>query len=172
MARNPKDVAVSYYHHHCHLHSYKGTKEDFFEAFAKDLTMYSPFNSHVLEFWKIRNNPNILYLFYEDMKKDLETEVKKVIDFLGKKYSQDEIEKLCKHLSFDSMKQNKMINKNDEIRMLKEAAGEKYSEKEFSFIRKGQVGAYKKEMSVEQNQMLDDYCNNPKFKEFDFEYKF
>ncbi|KAG5678030.1 hypothetical protein PVAND_007737 [Polypedilum vanderplanki] len=172
VARNPKDVAVSFYHHHCHLHAYKGTKEDFFEAFAKDLTLYYPFNSHVLEFWKIRNNSNILFLFYEDMKKDLENEVKKTMEFLGKKYSQDEIEKLCKHLSFDSMKQNKMINKNDEIRMLKEAAGEKYSEEEFSFIRKGQVGAYKSEMSAEQNQMLDDYCNDPKFKEFDFAYKF
>ena len=33
--------------------------------------MYSPFFPHLDEAWKVRDNPNILFLFYENMKKDL-----------------------------------------------------------------------------------------------------
>lgn len=31
-------------------------------------------------------------------------------DFLGKSYSTDQLEKLCDHLSFDSMKNNRSVN--------------------------------------------------------------
>jgi uncharacterized protein YdiU (UPF0061 family) len=173
VARNPKDVAVSYYHHYCHMLCYKGNKDNFVEGFANDLTLYSPINSHILEFWKIRDEPNILFLFFEDMKKNLEGAVKKVIDFFDKSYTQEEIDKLCKHLSFDSMKQNKMINMDSLLVTMKKAAGETNSDDNgFSFIRKGQIGSFKKELSGEQNKMLDDYCNDPKFKNFKFAYRF
>ncbi|CAG9801241.1 unnamed protein product [Chironomus riparius] len=172
VARNPKDTVVSWFHHHRHLHCYQGTKEDFIEAFVKDLMLYSPMNDHILDFWKIRDESNILFLFFEDMKRNLDQEVKKAMKFLNKNYSQEEVDKLCKHLSFDSIKDNKMINKKEEIRMLKESAGEKFDPNEFSFVRKGQVGGYKKELSAGENEILDDYLKCLKFKDFDFEYKF
>lgn len=134
--------------------------------------LYSPFNDHILDFWKIHDHSNVLFLFFEDMKRNLEQEVKKTIKFFGKNYSQEEVEKLCKHLSFESIKDNKMVNKNEEIRMVKESVGEKYDPEIFSFVRKGQVGGYKKELTLEENKMLDEYSNWSTFKEFGFEYKF
>ena len=129
-------------------------------------------NDHILDFWKIKDQSNILFLFFEDMKRNLDQEVKKAMKFLGKNYSQEEIDKLCVHLSFDSIKDNKMINKKEEIRMLKESAGEKFDPNEFSFVRKGQVGGCTKELSVKENEMLDEYSKWSKFEEFDFEYRF
>ncbi|XP_070498409.1 sulfotransferase 1C2-like [Chironomus tepperi] len=172
VARNPKDTVVSWFHHHTHLHCYNGTKEDLIEAFLTDLMLYSPMNDHVLDFWKIRDQPNILFLFFEDMKRNLDQEVKRAVKFLDKDFSQEEIDKLCKHLSFESVKDNKMINKNEEIRMLKESIGVKFDPNAFSFVRKGQVGGYKKELTQKENEMLDEYSKCPTFEEFGFEYRF
>jgi len=172
VARNPKDTAVSWFHHHKHIHGYQGIKEDFVTAFVKDLMLYSPMNEHITEFWKIRDEPNILFLFFEDMKRNLDQEVKKTMKFLDKSYSQEEIDKLCKHLSFESIKVNKMINKEVELKKLMEASGKDPSTKEFSFVRKGQVGGYKKELSVEENEMLDEYLKCLELEKAKFEYKF
>ncbi|XP_070495889.1 sulfotransferase 1C2-like isoform X2 [Chironomus tepperi] len=172
VTRNPKDAAVSWFHHHRHFHQYQGTKADFIEAFSKDLMFFSPMNRHVLDFWKIRDEPNILFLFFEDMKRNLEQEVKKTMKFLNKDYSQDQIDKLCTHLSFDSIKDNKTVNKNEELRRFVTSVGGNYDPSEYTFIRKGQVGGYKDELTVEENEMMDKYGNYAEFEEYGFEYKY
>ncbi|XP_070495899.1 sulfotransferase 1B1-like [Chironomus tepperi] len=169
VARNPKDTAVSWYHHHRNLHGYQGTKADFIEAFGKDLVLFSPMNNHVIDFWNIRFQQNILFLFFEDMKRNLSQEVKKVMKFMEKDYSQDEIDKLCVHLSFDSIKNNKMVNKEGDIKYLMETTGREYNPQNYTFIRKGKVGGYKKELTVEENDILDEYIKKA---EFEIEYQF
>lgn len=154
------------------MQMYKGSKENFIKAFVKDLIIYSPFNDHVLEFWKIRNESNVLFLFFEDMKRNLNQEVRKAMKFLGKYYNNEQIDKLCKHLSFESIRKNEMINRNEEMKTLKESFGEIYDPNEYSFVRKGQVGGYKDELSKEENEMLDKYCKYQKFVNFGFDYKY
>lgn len=152
--------------------SCKGSKEDFIDAFVEEKCLYSPFNQHVLEFWKIRDQPNILLLFFEDMKRNLPNEVNKVMKFLGRDFTQSQIEELCEHLSFESMKKNPAVNKEDEVKSLKEAAGEEFSPEDFSFIRKGKIGAYKEELSAEEIKKLETYMDHPEFDKFNFSYKF
>ena len=164
---------MSWYHHHRHLHEYKGTKEDFIEAFVKNLMFYLPMNEHVIDFWNIRDEPNILFLFFEDMKRNLDQEVKKVMKFLDKNYSQEEVDKLCVHLSFESIKNNKNINKDEVLIKFLQAFGKEYDQSDgFSFIRKGLVGGYKQELTAEQNQMLDEYLKCLELEKAGFEYKF
>lgn len=134
--------------------------------------LYSPMNEHIIEFWKIRNQPNILFLFFEDMKENLDQEVKRAMKFLDKNYSQKDVDKLCNHLSFESIRNNKMINKDEEIKNVKESFGEKYDKNEYNFIRKGQVGGYKDELTAEENEMLDQYVNQSAVKAPGFKYKF
>ena len=38
---------------------------------------------HLLSWWKHRNDPNVLFLFFEEMKQDLESVVKVVASFMG-----------------------------------------------------------------------------------------
>jgi len=151
------------------MNGYQGTIENFIETFVKDIMMYAPMNEHVIDFWKIRSQTNILFLFFEDMKRNLNQEVKKVMKFLDKDYSQDEIDKLCEHLSFDSIKNNKMINKEDDIKHLMVTVGREYNPEKYTFIRKGQVGGYKKELTKKSNEMLDEYIKKA---EFEIEYQF
>jgi hypothetical protein len=139
------------------------------KAFVKDLVLYSPMNDHVIDFWNIRFEQNILFLFFEDMKRNLSQEVKKVMKFMEKDFSQDEIDKLSVHLSFDSIKNNKMVNKESDIKNLMLATGREYTPENFTFIRKGKVGGYKKELTEEENDMLDEYIKKA---EFEIEYQF
>ncbi|CAG9801242.1 unnamed protein product [Chironomus riparius] len=170
--RNPKDTAVSWYHHHRYMLEYKGTKNDLIKAFASDLAFNSPMNGHVLDFWNIRNQSNVLFLFFEDMKRNLNQEVKKMMKFLDKNYSQDQINKLCQHLSFESIKSNKMVNKDDEIKEMMDSVGRTFKQDEFSFIRQGKVGAYENELSADEIKMLNKYAEDSTLKDAGFEYKF
>jgi Sulfotransferase domain len=68
VARNPKDVVISFFHHYRNIVGYRGTKEDFIEAFLNDNIIYSPFFEHILDFWNVRHENNVLFLTYEDMK--------------------------------------------------------------------------------------------------------
>ncbi|KAL7051816.1 hypothetical protein ACKWTF_004642 [Chironomus riparius] len=170
VVRNPKDTAVSWYHHHLRLHEYKGTKEEFYQAFVKNLMFYLPMNEHVVDFWKIKDQSNILFLFFEDMKRNLDQEVKKAMKFLSKNYSQEEIDKLCRHLSFESIKNNKNVNKDEVLIKFMQAGGKEYDQSDgFSFIRKGQVGGFKNELTTEQNEMLDEYAKCKILKEIKFD---
>lgn len=164
---------MSWYHHHVNLHGYQGAKEDFIEAFAKDSVPYSPINEHIIDFWNIRDEPNILFLFFEDMKRNLDQEVKKAMKFFGKDFSQEEIDKLCQHLSFESIRNNNTVNKDEHIKVLMELGGQKYQPKDgFSFIRKGKIGGYKEELSDEQVKLLENYVTHSGLDAIGFQYKY
>ena len=70
VARNPKDVAVSYYHLNRLIKTldFTGDFTKFWDYFEKDLHLWCPYWSHINEGWELRNHPNVLFLFYEDMK--------------------------------------------------------------------------------------------------------
>lgn len=128
-------------------------------------------SSHVLDFWKLRNETHVEFIFYEDMKRNLSEVIKIVAKFLRKSITDEDIEELCKHLSFDSMKSNESCNYDDLLGLLKNVIKnyEKVDEK-FSFIRKGKVGSSKEELSEEENKHLDEYAKN--CEKFGFFFKF
>ncbi|XP_011788896.1 PREDICTED: sulfotransferase 1A3 isoform X1 [Colobus angolensis palliatus] len=70
VARNPKDVAVSYYHFHRmeKTHPDPGTWDSFLEKFMAGEVSYGSWYQHVQEWWELSHTHPVLYLFYEDMK--------------------------------------------------------------------------------------------------------
>jgi len=83
VAREPKDICVSYYHHRVTWESYLGTMQDSVEEFIGGHCMHGPYFPHLKEFWDIRGKPNLLFLTYEQMKKDLHSVLTKVSSFFG-----------------------------------------------------------------------------------------
>lgn len=168
--RNPKDAFVSYFHHGVHFEGWKNCNMDIAcKAFVNEKMIYSPFNDHVLKFWDMqKSSEKILFLHFEDMKRDLKSVLHKLATFLGKSYSAYEFDELCDHLSFENMKNNKMVNKSETVTLVREIQGRK--DDQWNFIRKGKVGSYKEELTLEQNELLNEYVKQ--MEATDFKYKF
>ncbi len=115
VARNPRDVCVSYFNHWKILEGYHGTFEVFVKAFLDDVCgYYTPFLDHVKDYWELqKTNKNVLFVFYEDMKKDLPSVIRRVSAFLERPVSEDDVSVLASHLSFDRMKNNSSVNKRE-----------------------------------------------------------
>lgn len=84
-------------------------------------------------------------MFYEDLKFDLASSLKKLADFLGHPLSDEDLPKLMQHLSFESVKKNPAIN----MKIIP-------SENEAPFIRRGQVGG-NSEMTAEMSKKFDEW---------------
>ena len=96
----------------------------------KDQVMISPFFQHLEEAWQLRNNSNLLFIFFEDMKKDLRSVVEKVSKFLNCTISESEVGKLLDHLDIKNFRNNPAVNNEwgKEMGVMS---------KEGTFIRKG-----------------------------------
>lgn len=103
-ARNPKDVTTSFMHHYKYLHGFKGTQEDFLDGILADKIVYCPQIKHATEFWAIANLEHVLFIHFEDMKRNLTTVLQSVCNFLGKTYTSRQLLELKQHLTFDTMK--------------------------------------------------------------------
>ena len=92
VVRNPKDVAVSFYHlHRSHKLAgyYQGTWDEFFECFLTGQVLYGSWFDHTLGWWaNIQESAgSVLVLHYEDMQQDLATHIRRLGTFLGRQLS-------------------------------------------------------------------------------------
>ncbi|XP_072159060.1 sulfotransferase 4A1 isoform X1 [Bemisia tabaci] len=112
IARNPKDVAVSYFHLHKFFRTldFKGDFNQFWDFFENDHVLWAPYWSHIKEGWQSRSNPNVCFLFYEDITKDLRGAIKVISHFLGKDISPEGTEKLLSHLNIKNFRSNSSVN--------------------------------------------------------------
>jgi hypothetical protein len=111
--------------------------------------MYSPYWNHVLPFWQMRHNPNVLFLRYEEMKSDLGGVIRRVSQFLQKPLTDEQIEVLIHHLDFESLKKNPAVN----YKPLEHEHLCKLRAKSL-FVRKGTVGDYKTIMSLDMQKEI------------------
>ncbi|XP_011684337.1 PREDICTED: sulfotransferase 1C4-like [Wasmannia auropunctata] len=141
VARNPRDVVVSWYNFQkdIKIFEFQGSFERFCNNFMDDNTHYSPYWKHVKEAWAIRDKANMLFLFYEDLIKDLPGTIKKIAAFFGKAYSDEQIAKLAEHLKIENFRKNPMVNQPSPSSTMNPEA----------FIRQGQVNSWKEMFTSE-----------------------
>uniref|UniRef100_A0A240PJZ0 Sulfotransferase domain-containing protein n=1 Tax=Anopheles atroparvus TaxID=41427 RepID=A0A240PJZ0_ANOAO len=154
--RNPKSVAVSYYHHSVSLHCYNGTLDQFIRSMMNELVYYSPFHQHLIEYSELRY-PNMLSLCYEDMKRDLPGTIKRVCRFYNKSFTGEQVTRLADHLSFDRMRQNASVNRSEwvEFNLKQTNRTDKLHDNNMRFIRQGQTDGWRKELSEELIEAMD-----------------
>ncbi|XP_068099940.1 sulfotransferase 1B1-like [Hyperolius riggenbachi] len=152
VARNPKDVMVSFYHfHRMHpISSTPGTLQEFMMGFIEGTITFGSWSRNVKGWWKNRHQKNVLFLFYEDLLEDTKPEIKKVMTFLEKDLPDDVLEKIHQHTTFRAMKENKMTNYTD---LPLDVMDHTIS----PFIRKGICGDWKNHLTVAQNEIFDEF---------------
>ncbi|XP_030749750.1 sulfotransferase family cytosolic 1B member 1-like [Sitophilus oryzae] len=166
IARNPKDTCLSYYHHAKLLEGYTGDFETFCRLFLANKLCFAPYWKHLLQFWNRRHEDNVLFLRYEDMKKDLPSAIRATAKFLEKDLNENQVDILTDHLSFDSMKKNPAVNYELVTELNKKY---KLIEQEGMFMRSGSVGGYKTVMSPELIEEFDRWIRtNTKNTDFQF----
>nr|DBA19074.1 TPA: hypothetical protein GDO54_014950 [Pyxicephalus adspersus] len=151
VARNPKDCMVSYYHFHKMDQTMPdpGPWEHFFLSFLSGKVSWGSWFDHVIGWWKAKGRHQILFIFYEDMIEDPLREIRKVMTFLEKNLSEEVLQRILKHTTFKSMKNNPMAN----FSVLPTSM---FNQSISSFMRKGQVGDWQNYFLVSQNLLFDE----------------
>ncbi|XP_078348336.1 sulfotransferase 1B1-like [Oculina patagonica] len=144
--RNPKDVCVSQFHHYRNMPYMReiSTWDEAFERFMNGRVRCGVWFDHVLNWWKHRDDPNILFLSYEDRIKDPAEAVDKIARFIGRELSPETRDLIVQQTSFGAMKSSGHTNYS----WFEGVKGD-------GFIRKGQVGEWKDFFTEEQNQLFD-----------------
>ena len=152
VARNPKDVAVSSYFQ-SKLLLFPGIEWDAFwkKYMAGDL-YYGNYFDHLLSWLPHKDDKNVLFLKYEDMKRDLPRAVSTIASFIGANLSSEVVAKIADLTSFKNMKEDSTANKSWSHHRDEEGASK--------FLRKGIVGDWKNFLTVKQSAEIDTICAN------------
>ncbi|XP_077524218.1 sulfotransferase 2A1-like [Amblyomma americanum] len=89
IARNPYDCCVSFYHFIKHFtpKDWQDVSFDsFLNLFLSGNLPFGDYFDHLLSWYPHRNDPNVLFLTYENLKEDTPYWVLRIADFLGEKY--------------------------------------------------------------------------------------
>ncbi|XP_050028866.1 amine sulfotransferase-like [Dermacentor andersoni] len=89
IARNPWDVCVSLFRMVTDLSVYRfqdGTFEELFEPFVEGDVGYGSYFDHVAKAYALKDEPNVFFVTYEELKKDTRSTVLRLAHFLGEAY--------------------------------------------------------------------------------------
>ncbi|CAH0564168.1 unnamed protein product [Brassicogethes aeneus] len=164
VARSLKDMMVSrYYLNRKQFKDGKTNFEELWELMEKNLCISFPYWDHIQEAWELRNNKNVLFMYYEDIVKFPKETILKTAQFLEKPLTDSQVDKLVDHLKVDNFKKNDAVNKDYQDFMPKSAI-------EVEFVRKGKVDSAKEEFFDEKlTKRADDYIEEM-YKKYEFRF--
>lgn len=149
IARDGKDVAWSFYNFYRSHFRYRGSFEQFFKLFMRGWVAWGSWFYHIKGYWKRRNDPRFLFLFYEDLVQDLEGMIRRIIDFCGFQIPEERLPEIVRRCRFDFMKQHE--EKFDYAFELLADQGILPG----SFLRKGRVGEGRAAFPDELKEQFD-----------------
>ena len=168
IGRDGRDVVWSMYNHHASandtwydaLNNTPGRVGPPIEKPPSSITQYYhdwldddghpfwPFWENVRTWWEIRNLPNVHFIHFADLKKDMAGEIRRVAEFLGIVVDEDVWESILLHCSFDYMK----ANATQSVPL----GGAFWDGGAKSFIHKGKNGRWRDTLSQEDAQKYED----------------
>jgi hypothetical protein len=149
VARDGKDVAVSYYHL---CRAYTGLEtpfDEFFQRYLRGSVESGSWFEHVKGWWRHRNDSNVLFLTYEELTRDLEGCIRRIADFCGLEVSADRFPQIVERSRFRFMKEHESVF-DPAMETLWEQGVQVNS-----FIRNGKVGDGAVRLSSDQRARFD-----------------
>ncbi|XP_068304866.1 flavonol sulfotransferase-like [Pyrus communis] len=169
VCRNPKDVFISLWKFGSKVKAVNTglapfSLEEAFELFCRGVCPYGPYWDHVLGFWKasLEMPGQVLFLKYEDLRKEPSANVKRLAEFLGQPFSEEEeskgvVQQIIKLCSFENLSSLE-INKTSRTQQYFVKAN--IAVENSDFFRKGQVGDWKNfftdDMAKRMDQIIDE----------------
>lgn len=146
--RDGKDVAASLYHHNKNYRDAELTFQENFEQYFSNEDGAINWFVYNREWFENKNGFNILYISYEQLKNDFDKVIHKIAEFLNAELTDEIIERIKRHASFEYMKENE--TKFGEV-------PPSYTKLVFNqFIRKGTSGEGNSYLNKEQNEFFDE----------------
>ncbi|KAJ8040140.1 Sulfotransferase family cytosolic 1B member 1 [Holothuria leucospilota] len=136
------------------VREWKTREDDIFISTYPKSVMYGSWFDHVEKYWEHRNQGNVFFTSYEEMKKDLRSVVKPLSKFLGHELDEDALDRVEEKSSVKAMKKTyDDIEKNvpGGVTLVK-AMGKN------SYIQKGVTGSWKEAFTVAENELFDQVC--------------
>jgi hypothetical protein len=152
VVRDPKDVCVSaYYFLRAEgMGPMTPSVPNFVEYFLSPGFHFYPWAAFLEDYWRIRDRENVLFMTYEEMKKDLTGTVRKVAAFLKIALSEDEVDAVVRQSSFEHMK--KIEHKFETGMMVP------WAKPRGAMIRRGQNKGSDELLTPAQQQRIDEHC--------------
>ena len=116
VARNPKDVAVSFFYFLEHMQDQViGYKKEntidmssFIDYFGESKVLYGCWWEHVMSWYQASlNNQNILFVTYEEMSQNIESVISKIAAFLNENIVEEKLLSIAEKCTFKNMKNDK-----------------------------------------------------------------
>ncbi|KAM9852369.1 amine sulfotransferase-like isoform 1-T1 [Aulostomus maculatus] len=150
VARNPKDVIVSYFYFHklANMLETPESFDEFFEKFMRGDVFGCGWFEHVKTWYAHKDDINMLFITYEEMVQDLQSAVRRISLFLGKELTDEQLANVVKHSTFNNMKKIPQAN-------YEQVPGELLNHHQGRFMRKGTIGDWKNHFTVAQNETFD-----------------
>ncbi|KAM3931638.1 amine sulfotransferase-like [Leptodactylus fuscus] len=148
--RNPKDAMLSYYHFFKMKTNIKHTInwETFIELFMSGEVFCGSWFDHVRGWYTHKEDFNILFVTYEEMKKDLRSAVLKICKFVDMNLDEKAVDTVVEKATFTNMKHDPLANYTF-------VPNEFLDRSKGDFLRKGTVGDWKNIMTVAQSERFD-----------------
>ena len=153
--RQIPDVLTSYYHFYetnPFLGRFQGSFDDFFKLFKARHLSYGDPIEYNQGWWDARGNDNILYVTYEEMKRDIRDVIRKAASFLNKSVTDVTVDRIAEVTSISAMKKNPYVCPGIITKQL-QVEGEITTDQ---FYRKGVVGDWKLHFNAEQTAYMQE----------------
>jgi hypothetical protein len=150
VVRDPKDVFVSSYHftRAMMLGPLMPPVEAWLDVYLSPLAPIGSWAEHVASYWSVRERPNVLFMTYDDMKKDPSGAVDRVAALMGVELTSGERAAVIERSSFAHMKS---------IGHRFDAPGAPWASSAGAMMRKGESGVSHELLDTSQQRRIDAY---------------
>ena len=152
LVRDPKDACVSAYRFlgSMVLGPLAPSVKTWVDCFLdKDFNVVS-WAAHLHSYWQERPRPNLLFLTYEEMKRDAHGAVRRIAEFMGVDLTPSELAEVVKRSSFAYMKEHESRFNPGHVVPWGEAGG--------YMMRRGERGSSSELLTAELERRIDDAC--------------
>ncbi|XP_052222287.1 sulfotransferase 1A2-like [Dreissena polymorpha] len=151
VVRNPKDAAVSLYHMMTGMkhYNYSGRFENWLPLFMQGQLAYDCYLKYLHDWEEVYKTKSLdmFILYYEDLKRDSVAEIKRLAEFLELPVDERLVIDISEKCQFREMK-----TRFDAVAL---GSGSYKVDKNYGFMRKGEVGNWKQWFTVAQSEQMD-----------------